>query len=142
MFPPCYAIFLTYITLTHNSRRPLKLLLLEAEHLFQEGSELALGKYKASIIAARNHRFIHEEGLAYSKLGHYHIAQGRETDAAHSFTKAEECYEKWGMHSLVKHNMENEVMAVQTFEVTHMKVDDHSSSSESFNFTESRFQYN
>jgi len=77
-----------------------KLLLLEAEHLFQEGN--ALEKYEASIIAARNHRFKHEEGLAHSKLGYYHLSHGRKADAAQSFVQAKRCYMQWGAHSLLK----------------------------------------
>lgn len=79
-----------------------KLLLLEAEHLYQKGSRSALDKYGASITAARKHHFIHEEGLAYSKLGHYHLSQGRSTAARESFDQAKRCYSEWGATSLLK----------------------------------------
>jgi len=79
-----------------------KLLLLEAEYLFVRGDGLALGKYEAAIIAAQTSRFIHEEGLAYSKLGHYYLSHGRDTDASQSFAHAKRCFEKWGARRLVE----------------------------------------
>ena len=79
-----------------------KLYLLEAEYYFLKGNNsMALEKYKASITAARDHRFLHEEGLAYSKLGHYHVAQGRKIDGKQSFNQADVCYKRWGAHRLV-----------------------------------------
>ena len=79
-----------------------KLLLLEAEYLFVRGDGLAFGKYEAAITAAQTSRFIHEEGLAYSKLGHYYLSHGRDTDASQSFAHAKRCFEKWGARRLVE----------------------------------------
>jgi len=79
-----------------------KFYLLEAEYYFLKGNALALEKYEASIVAARNHRFTHEEGLAYTKLGYYHYAQGRDVEAKQCLQKAGACYKRWGAHALAK----------------------------------------
>jgi len=79
-----------------------KLYLLEAEDYFLKGKTIALEKYEASIVAARNHRFPHEEGLAYTKLAYYHVAQGRGIDAKQCFKQAGACYKRWGAHVLAK----------------------------------------
>ena len=79
-----------------------KMHLLEAEHYFLQGNALAIEKYKASIEAARNHRFIHEEGLAHTKFGYYHLATGSNIEAKKCFQQADACYKRWGAHSLPK----------------------------------------
>lgn len=62
---------------------------------------MALEKYEASIEAARDHRFVHEEGLAYEKAATYHLNKGRNKEALDYFAQAEKCYERWGAHTLV-----------------------------------------
>jgi len=80
-----------------------KCYLLEAEYYFLKCNEMALEKYEASITAARSHRFIHEEGLAFSLCGQYHLSKGRKGDAQQNLTQAKRCYERWGARSLVDH---------------------------------------
>ena len=80
-----------------------KLLLLEAEYYLLRGDgHRAVAAYEASIKAAREHRFVHEEGLAAEKLASFHASNG-ETDRAMShLSGARACYEKWGAHMLVQ----------------------------------------
>ena len=79
-----------------------KLHLLEAEEFFLKGNSLALEKYQASIAAAHDHHFTHEEGLAYSKLGCYHAVQGQDAAAKQCFKQADMCFRRWGAHCLAK----------------------------------------
>jgi len=86
-----------------------KLFLLEAEYYFSLGDEIkALEKYQASIAAAKDHRFVHEEGLAHDKTASFHIHHGRKSDALFHFAQARKCYLSWGAHALVE-VMENKM---------------------------------
>jgi len=79
-----------------------KLSLLEAEYYFlKEDDERAIVCYNASIKAAHEHRFIHEEGLAEEKLATYLLHKGRHDDALVHFINAKNCYDVWGAHALV-----------------------------------------
>lgn len=81
-----------------------KLYLLEAEYYLLKNEEVkALEKYELSIKAAHDHRFIHEEGLAFEKAAHFHLAKGRKGEALVHFTQAKKCYKQWGAHGLVSH---------------------------------------
>ena len=81
-----------------------KLYLLEAEYYFLKDNEaMALEKYEASILAARYHLFIHEEGLAFEKVANYHLHRGNNTEALYNFAQAKRCYERWGAQTLVDH---------------------------------------
>lgn len=81
----------------------LKLFLLEAEFFYlQEDHARALACYNAAIKAARDHRFIHEEGLACEKLATFLLQQNRYREAMAAFADAKLCYESWRAHVLVK----------------------------------------
>lgn len=88
--------------------------LLEAELAFFEGEDgLARDKYNASIAAARNHRFIHEEGLANACAARFHLRRGRRSEALQHFEQAKECYAQWGAVALVScMNHEIEALAM------------------------------
>ena len=58
--------------------------------------------YQASVRAAREHRFVHEEGLAEEKLATFCLHNGLHDDAMGHFNNAKKCYEVWGAHSLVE----------------------------------------
>merc|ERR1712194_896376 len=80
-----------------------KLYLLEAEFYFlREDDERALVCYHASIKASKEHRFIHEQGLAEEKLGTYFLNQSRHDDAIIHFENAKKCYEVWGAHAVAQ----------------------------------------
>jgi hypothetical protein len=80
-----------------------KLYLLEAEYCFlKNDDEGAVASYTASIKAAHEHRFIHEEGLAEEKLATYLLHKGGHDDAMHHLVNAKRCYDVWGAHALVK----------------------------------------
>ncbi len=80
-----------------------KLYLLEAEYCFlKNDDEGAVAFYTASIKAAHEHRFIHEEGLAEEKLATYLLHKGGHDDAMHHLVNAKRCYDVWGAHALVK----------------------------------------
>lgn len=80
-----------------------KLYLLEAENyfLFQD-DDRAITCYRASIKAARAHRFVHEEGLAEEKLATFFLRKNGHSDALKHFINAKVCYEVWGAHTLVQ----------------------------------------
>jgi len=81
-----------------------KLFLLEAEHYFLNNDEAkALQKYEQSIQAARDHRFIHEEGLAFERAARFHVYYGRNAEALVCFTQSKRCYQTWGADGLVNH---------------------------------------
>eukprot|EP01082_Thalassiosira_pseudonana_P010602 g9555.t1 g9555 contig37:239603-242777(+) len=80
-----------------------KLLLLEAEHLFTRGeTEAAKELYEESIVSARKHRFVHEEGLAMELFGEFQSATGNAEEAKEQKLLARVCYEKWGAFGLLK----------------------------------------
>lgn len=80
-----------------------KLYLLEAEFYFlKEDDERALACYHASIKAAREHRFVHEEGLAEEKAALYLLHKNRHGDAMTHLINAKKCYEVWGAHAVVQ----------------------------------------
>jgi len=77
-----------------------KLYLLEAErHVLQCSDEQAVQMYTLAITTARNHRHIHEEGLALERAGCYHGRRGRPDSALRCFLAAKECYDRWGARS-------------------------------------------
>ena len=79
-----------------------KLHLLEAEYaVLKDDDEQAISSYQASIKAARDHRFIHEEGLAEEKLGLYLKDKKEYISAERHFSNAKECYKRWGAHAVV-----------------------------------------
>jgi len=78
-----------------------KLHLLEAEFYFlSEEDGRARACYQASIKAAREHRFIHEEGLAEEKLATYLLHKSQHDDALRHFINAKRCYDSWGACTL------------------------------------------
>jgi len=79
-----------------------KLYLLEAEKYFVEDEkERAVACFNASIKAAREHRFVHEEGLAEEKYATYLLSKSNYEEAMRAFMNAKRCYERWGAHILV-----------------------------------------
>ena len=86
-----------------------KLYLLQAEYFFLHGDEVsALQKYNASIKAAQDHRFIHEEGLAHERVASFHHHYGRRAEALACFKAARNCYENWGAQAVV-HRVESTI---------------------------------
>ncbi|KAL7525328.1 hypothetical protein ACHAXR_000957 [Thalassiosira sp. AJA248-18] len=80
-----------------------KLHLLEAEYHFLKGDDKhAMKFYNASIESARDHRFVHEEGLAEEKLATFLLHQSKHYEAMSAFANAKKCYERWGAHILVR----------------------------------------
>lgn len=79
-----------------------KLYLLEAEVFFLRNDESkALEKYEQSIKAARDHHFIHEEGLAFERAASFHLQCGRKGEALACYTQAKKCYQSWGANGIV-----------------------------------------
>ena len=80
-----------------------KTLLLEAEYYSFMGKHgMATEKYSTSIASAKEHRFIHEEGLANYLCGQYHLSESRRTEAQSSFLEAKKCYTRWGALALAE----------------------------------------
>lgn len=81
-----------------------KLLLLEAEQCFlMDNEEMALEKYDAAITAAKDHRFVHEEGLTNERAARFHMHYGRTREALVHYTQAKTCYERWGALAPVRY---------------------------------------
>ena len=79
-----------------------KLLLLQAEmHSVRGQVDDAEEKYKVSILSARKHRFIQEEGMALELLGEFYKENERHEDARVQLIAARDCYEQWGATVLV-----------------------------------------
>lgn len=80
-----------------------KLKLLEAEYAFlKEDDKNAMADYNASIKAARDHKFLHEEGLAQEKAATYLLHKSRHDQSLGYFINAKKCYESWGAYALVE----------------------------------------
>ena len=80
-----------------------KHLLLSAELSSVKGDfNVAEEKYKASIVSAQKHRFLHEEGLAMELLGLFYKNQGDLKSSKDLLTKARECYINWGATAVVE----------------------------------------
>jgi hypothetical protein len=76
--------------------------LLEAEIAALNGkSGRALAIFEQSINKARQEAFVHEEAIAYERLGCYQLRLGKTSDAKICFTNARSAYEKWGASVLV-----------------------------------------
>jgi hypothetical protein len=74
-----------------------KLRLLEAEQQSQrQNHRKSVDLYIASIEAAKNSGFIHEQGLACEKAALYFMKVKEEEKALQYFQQARECYEEWG----------------------------------------------
>ena len=79
-----------------------KFLLLSAELHHTKGDHCCAEEYyKSAIESARNHRFVHEEGLALESLGMLYKGLGRAGDANEMLTSAGLCYEKWGATAVI-----------------------------------------
>ncbi|KAL7539509.1 hypothetical protein ACHAXR_009352 [Thalassiosira sp. AJA248-18] len=80
-----------------------KLLLLEAEWYFSRGEmDTAEEKYRAAIKSARQHRFVHEEGLSNELFSAFHNTIGNFDKTKSHIAEARACYEKWGAFALVE----------------------------------------
>ena len=89
-----------------------KYLLLLAE-LKQVNGDLVSAEefYKSSILSARSHKFVHEEGLAMESLGLFYRNIGREEDAIEMLMSARSCYVKWGASAIVE-RLDSEIAAM------------------------------
>jgi predicted ATPase len=77
--------------------------LLEAEIAALKGkTDHALSLFEQSIGKAKSETFIHEEAIAFERLGHYQRYIGNVSDAKISFASAQMAYEKWGASILVE----------------------------------------
>ena len=77
-------------------------LLLAAELHFLRAEHIeAQEKYKASIISAYTHNFLHEEGLAMELLGMFYNSMGKKKEAEETLMGARVCYERWGAVALL-----------------------------------------
>ena len=74
-----------------------KVLLLKAEHCASITRNIneAISIYDASIKSARDHGFVHEQGLAYELKGKC-LALTLDTNSSNCFKNAYQCYMQWG----------------------------------------------
>merc|ERR1719203_1517927 len=80
-----------------------KLLLLEAEmHNNQKDFDKAASCYQASIRAAQEHKFIHEEAIASELAGLFFLERGLHQKSKLFFEHSSKCYEKWGASAVTK----------------------------------------
>ena len=77
-----------------------KYLLIKAECHYTEGEvDKAAESYKASVAAAKKHKFVHEEALGCELAGYFFKEQGDETKAQEMFKQAQIAYAKWGANA-------------------------------------------
>eukprot|EP00581_Thalassiosira_minuscula_P030314 CAMPEP_0183774870 /NCGR_PEP_ID=MMETSP0739-20130205/43020_1 /TAXON_ID=385413 /ORGANISM="Thalassiosira miniscula, Strain CCMP1093" /LENGTH=100 /DNA_ID=CAMNT_0026016309 /DNA_START=155 /DNA_END=454 /DNA_ORIENTATION=- len=80
-----------------------KLYLLQAEEAFYRNDDsMTMYCYNASVMAAREHRFVNEEGLAEEKTASYLLNKKMHSEAMIHFINAKKCYETWGASALVQ----------------------------------------
>jgi len=80
-----------------------KLLLVEAEmHNTRKDFHKAASCYEASIRAAQEHKFIHEEAIAIELAGIFFLDRGLHQLSLSFFEDSIECYEKWGAYAVAK----------------------------------------
>jgi predicted ATPase len=74
-----------------------KLLLMQAEfYRITKDVKKAAVCYEASIVAAREHKFIHEEGMANELAGIFYLELGSRQRSYSYFKQSVVCYQKWG----------------------------------------------
>jgi predicted ATPase len=84
----------------HNFRN--KQFLLDAEIAALQGKTLrALSLFEQSIAIAKHEAVVHEQAIAYERLGHYQYHLGNFSDAKISFWNSRFAYETWGAARLV-----------------------------------------
>ena len=80
-----------------------KQLLLEAEsHYTMKNFCTAAICYDASIKAAREHKFLHEEAMANELAGLFFLDEGQREKSLLYFKQSIVCYRKWGALSVVR----------------------------------------
>jgi predicted ATPase len=89
-----------------------KQLLLEAEAAALNGnSSKAIALFEQSIHKAKQESFLHEEGIAYERLGRYQLHLEQTSNAMMSFESARAAFENWGATALVN-RMENLIQSL------------------------------
>ena len=80
-----------------------KFLLLQAEY-YRIKSDVtdAATCYEASIIAAKEHKFIHEEATANELAGIFYLEQGHRERALSYLLQSVVCYKKWGASAIAR----------------------------------------
>lgn len=79
-----------------------KLNLLMAERYFlQDNQQNAFEEYDSAIKAARDHKFVHEEGLANVAAAKCCLHYGKKKEAMIYYAQAKDCYGRWGANALV-----------------------------------------
>jgi len=80
-----------------------KLLLVEAEmYNTQKDYEKAALCYEASIIAAQQHKFIHEEAIASELAGNFFLERDLHEKSRLFFENSIKCHKKWGASAVAK----------------------------------------
>lgn len=73
----------------------------ELQHTLAE-FEKAAASYEASIRAAREHRFVHEEAMACELAALFFFERGLRPKSCKLYLRSLECYEKWGAHAVAR----------------------------------------
>ena len=77
-----------------------KYLLIKAECHYTDGEfDKAAESYEASITAAKQHKFVHEEALGCELAGYFYKEQGNEIKAQQLFKRAKSAYVEWGANA-------------------------------------------
>ena len=61
----------------------------------------AFEQYDSAIRAARDHKFVHEEGLANAAAAKCCLHYGKKKKAMIYYAQAKDCYGRWGANALV-----------------------------------------
>jgi len=80
-----------------------KLLLMQAEfYRITKDVKKAAVCYEASIVAARDHKFIHEEAMANELAGIFYLELGLRRKSYPYFKQSIVCYQKWGAPAITR----------------------------------------
>lgn len=98
-----------------------KLLLLQAE---QSAASCDVKKarklFHASIMAAKDHGYIHEQGLAFERYGNFLESLVETTEASLCYKSAHVCYVQWGGLAIAEHVWNKYNLGTRNADVHHL----------------------
>uniref|UniRef100_A0A7S4NFI6 Anaphase-promoting complex subunit 5 n=2 Tax=Odontella aurita TaxID=265563 RepID=A0A7S4NFI6_9STRA len=85
-----------------NCQHKVELLTAECEYYAGNFNDAAIAYDHAAELAAK-HRFVHEEALSLERAGIFYLETGNQPVASDYFSRAHDCYMKWGACSKAMH---------------------------------------
>ena len=98
-----YFIFIPTYSKPNSSYNSNRMLLLDAERKSILGEdEEAESLYTRSIRSARDHKFVHEEGIASELGGAFLYSRGHTAKSYSFYMHSVKCFRKWGAEAVAK----------------------------------------